>query len=158
MDIKKFLYNFIISSNMYMYLIFNEILAFITLLLLVITFFTSIHNFIKIKEGWYIIIYLIINYICLISKIDYIYLIFKFSKRKKIIKRNYKKFFLLNIINLIFISLNVYSLNILFIIPYILNFICLIILKIEEKYSKEEPKKRKRKRRNNDIELRRYQM
>ena len=158
MEIKKILLNLIATSIMYTYLIFNEILSFITLVLLIITFFTSLENFIKIKEAWYIIVYLIFNFVSLISKIDYIYLIFKFSKRKKIIKRNFKKFFILNIINIIFMILNVYSLNIYFIIPYILNFICLIILKIEEKYSKEEPKRKKRKRRNNDIELRRYQM
>ena len=152
--IKK-LYNFSTTSNMYIYLIFNEILVLITLSLLIITFFTSIENFIKIKEGWYIIIYLIINYICLISKIDYIYLIFKFSKRKIIMKRNYKKFFFLNIINLIFMFLNVYSLSYFFITPCILNLLSLIILKIEEyKYPEKRNKKRER-----HIEMaRRYQM
>ena len=155
------IYNFLTTSNMYIYLIFNEILVLITLLLLVITFFTSIHNFIKIKEGWYIIIYLLFNYICLISKIDYIYLIFKFSKRKIIMKRSYKKFFMLNIINLIFMSLNVYSLSYIFMIPYILNLLCLIFLKIEEyKYPEENRRRRRPKNRRNDIEMRRqrYQM
>jgi len=162
--IKNKIYNFLTTSNMYIYLIFNEILVLITLSLLVITFFTSIHNFIKIKEGWYIIIYLLFNYLCLISKIDYIYLIFKFSKRKKIMKRSYKKFFILNIINLMFIFLNVYSLSYIFMIPYILNLLCLIFLKIEEyKYPEiKENNQRRRKRRprnRNDIEMRqRYQM
>ena len=56
--------------------------------------------------------------------------------------------------------LNVYSLSYFFIIPYILNLICLIFLKYEEtKYPEvENNRRRKRKRRNNDIELRRYQM
>lgn len=157
------IYNFLTTSNMYIYLIFNEILVLITLSLLVITFFTSIHNFIKIKEGWYIIIYLLFNYLCLISKIDNIYLIFKFSKRKIIMKRNYKKFFLLNIINLIFMFLNVYSLSYFFMIPYILNLLCLIFLKFEEyKYPEAENNRRNRRRRpknRNNIEMRqRYQM
>ena len=160
------IYNFLTTSNMYIYLIFNEILVLITLSLLVITFFTSIHNFIKIKEGWYIIIYLIFNYICLISKIDNIYLIFKFSKRKIIMKRNYKKFFLLNIINLIFMFLNVYSLSYFFMIPYIINLLCLIFLKFEEyKYPEAHSSKasaianNNRRRIKRDIEMvRRYQM
>jgi hypothetical protein len=94
MEIKKILLNLIATSIMYTYLIFNEILSFITLVLLIITFFTSLENFIKIKEAWYIIVYLIFNFVSLISKIDYIYLIFKFSKRKKIIKSNFKCIFI----------------------------------------------------------------
>ena len=125
---KNKILNFLLTLNMYIYLIFNEILVLITLLLLVFTLYLNLYNFIKIKEGWYIIIYLLFNFYCIISKIDYIYLIFKYSKRKKIIKRNYIKFFLLNCINLIFICLNVYSLSYFFIIPYILNLICLIFL------------------------------
>ena len=157
---KNKILNFLLTSNMYIYLIFNEILVLITLLLLVMTLYSDLYDFIKIKEGWYIIVYLLFNFYCIKSKIDYIYLIFKYSKRKKIIKRNYKKFFLLNCINLIFMCLNVYSLSYFFIIPYILNLICLIFLKYEEtKYPEvENNRRRKRKRRNNDIELRRYQM
>ena len=148
--------NFLLTSNMYIYLIFNEILVLITLILLALTLYSDIF-FLKIKEAWYIIVYLLLNFYCIISKIDYMYLIFKYSKRKKIIKRNYKKFFLLNCINLIFMCLNVYSLSYFFIIPHIINLLCLIFLKYEEnKYPGQE--KRKRKRRNNDIELRRYQM
>ena len=144
------IYNLLTTLNMYIYLIFNEILVLITLLLFAITFFTSIHNFIKIKEGWYIIIYLLFNYICLISKIDYIYLIFKFSKRKIIMKRSYKKFFILNIVNITFMFLNVYSLSFYFMLPYFLNFLCLTILFIEQKKYLEIQKNNRR----NDIEMR----
>lgn len=139
------------TSNMYIYFIFNEILVLITLLLFV-TLITSIENFIKIKEGRYIIIYLIFNYICIINKFDYIYLIFKFSKRKKIIKKNYKQFFILNIINLIFMFLNIYSLSYFFMIPYIINLLCLVFLKFEE-YKYPENNNRRQRSNINDIEM-----
>lgn len=137
-----------ISLNMYIYMIFNEILLFTSVILFAVTAFTNIYNFIQVKEGWYIIGYIIINYFCIYSKIDEIYFIFVFSKRKIVLKRNFKKLFFLNIINLVFIFLNTFNLSYILMIPYVIHFICLIILRIELYFCKKIKNKNKQRIRN----------
>ena len=127
----------LIRLNMYMYLIFNELILFTSLILVALTAFTDIYNFIEFKEGWYLIVYIIVNYFCIYSKIYELYFLFVFSKRKIVLKKNFKKLFFLNIINLIFIFLNVFNLSYILFIPYIIHFICLIILR-NELYSEKE--------------------
>jgi hypothetical protein len=144
----------LMTLNMYIYLIFNEILLFTTLILLVLTGFTNIYNFIQFKEGWIIIVYILVNYFFLMCKIDEVYFLFVFSKRKIVLKRNFRKLLFLNIINLIFMAFNVFNLSFILMIPYVIHFICLIILRIELYYGKRITKKTDRR-----IENRmRYQM
>ena len=129
-------------------MIFNEILLFTSIILFILTGITNIYNIILVKEGWYLIVYIIVNFLCIYSKIDEMYFIFIFSKRKIVLKRNFKKLFFLNIVNLVFIFLNIFNLSYILMIPYVINFICLIILRIEILFCKKIKNQNKQRIRN----------
>jgi peptidoglycan/LPS O-acetylase OafA/YrhL len=124
------IYNYITTLNFFICFLINEYICiniFLICLYICITSLFILNTFVISA-----LIYFIINFYCFFTKISYIKIFWDFSKRKKIKKK--WKFYLLNIVSLVFVIINNYFFHYSFITVYVFNLLFLIILDIENKY------------------------